>query len=156
MNLEFDPQKLPELSVFRKACLAERYQVMSDIAARAHHWYSNENPQGVPMEKLARTFQAQYYSSMGDVSQLQGLIQREPWVVNEPWTAQGWLPITQAASTHGDRAVIDVLLDAGADVSLIVGDPDDQASVPDMARAGGHADLAKFLQSLLSPDGASA
>lgn len=112
---------------------------MADIAAKAHHWYVNENPQDVPMEKLAKTFQAQYYSSMGDFAHLRDLIHLDPWVVNEPWTAQGWLSITQAASSHGDQAVVDILLEAGADVLMMVGDLDDQASVADMARAGGSA-----------------
>jgi hypothetical protein len=57
---------------------------MADIVAKAHHWYANENPQDVPMEKLAKTFQAQYYSSMGDLAHLRDLIHRDPWVVNEP------------------------------------------------------------------------
>ena len=68
----------------RKACLVEQYELMADIVAKAHHWYANENPQDVPMEKLAKTFQAQYYSSMGDLAHLRDLIHRDPWVVNEP------------------------------------------------------------------------
>lgn len=150
MNLEHDEENWSELTAFRKACLAGRYETMVGIAAKAHHWYPNENPADVPMERLAMTFQAQYYASTGDVPRLRDLIHREPWVVNEPWTAQGWLPITQGAATHGDPVVIDLLLEAGADVTMMVGDPGDRATIADMARSGGHESLARSLENLSS------
>ncbi|MBT3346788.1 MAG: hypothetical protein HN712_01085 [Gemmatimonadetes bacterium] len=145
MNLEFDEEQYPELTAFRKACLAGRYEEMKEIAGRGHSWYENENPDDTSMERLATIFQAQYHANCGNLDELQRLILSASWVVNEGWTAQGWLPITQAASTHGARSVIDLLIEAGADLSLMVGDEDDRASIPDMARAGGHPDLAIYL-----------
>jgi hypothetical protein len=148
VNLEFDEQTYPGLSAFRKACLADRYAEMISTAAKKHRWYENENPNATPMERLAKTFQAQYHASCGRIDELRDLIALEPWVVNEPWTAQGWLPITQAASAHGDRPVINLLIKAGADLSLMVGDASDRASVPEMARISGRGELADYLDGL--------
>ena len=113
MNLEFDRGRFPDLTEFRRACLDGRHEAMSEIASKGHHWYRNENPGCVPMERLATTFQAQYHASCGNLGELSELVDNEPWVVNEPWTAQGWLPITQAASTHGRRDIVQLLIDAG-------------------------------------------
>ena len=105
------------------------------------------------MPRLALTFQAQYHATVNDLQALQELVSREPWVLNEPWTAQGWLPITQAVSTHGDRRIVEYMIEAGADPTLTVGDPDARSTVPDMARAGGHAALAEWLDGQISERG---
>lgn len=149
MNLEFDTERFPDLTDFRKACLDGRHAEMAVIADKGHEWYSNENPDGISMEKLATVFQAQFHASSANLVELRSLISQAPWVANEPWTAQGWLPITQAASTHGDRRIIDLLVEAGADLSLLVGDATDRASIPDMARAGGHEELAQYIEALI-------
>ena len=70
-----------------------------------------------------------------------------PWTVNCRWTEQGWLPLSQAASSHGDRAMIELLLDNGADPSLSVGSPDDRATIVEMARYGKNPDIADWLPS---------
>ena len=149
MNLEFDWQRYPDLTSFRRACLDGRHADMAVIADKGHEWYRNENPDGISMEKLAKTFQAQFHASSANLAELRSLISQEPWVANHPWTAQGWLPITQAVSTHGDRGIIDLLIEAGADLSLMVGDVSDRASIPDMARAGGHEELAQYIEALI-------
>ena len=145
MNLDFDETRWPELSAFRKACLANRFDEMEDIASRTHEWYENENPEDRSMPQLALIFQAQYHANANNPQALRELVSREPWVLNQPWTAQGWLPITQAVSTHGDRRLVEYMIEAGADPSRMVGDPDERCTVPDMARSGGHDELAVWL-----------
>ena len=145
MNLDFDETRWPELSAFRKACLANRFDEMEDIASRTHEWYANENPEDRSMPQLALIFQAQYRANTNNPQALRELVSREPWVLNQPWTAQGWLPITQAVSTHGDRRLVEYMIEAGADPSRMVGDPDERCTVPDMARSGGHDELAVWL-----------
>ena len=145
MNLDFDETRWPELSAFRKACLANRFDEMEDIASRTHGWYENENPEDRSMPQLALIFQAQYHANTNNPQALRELVSREPWVLNQPWTAQGWLPITQAVSTHGDRRLVEYMIEAGADPSRMVGDPDERCTVPDMARSGGHDELAVWL-----------
>ena len=145
MQLDFDETRWPELSAFRKACLADRFDEMAEIASRSHGWYANENPEDRPMPQLALMFQAQYHANANNLQALRELVSREPWVLNQPWTAQGWLPITQAVSTHGDRRLVDYMLEAGADPTRMVGDPDERGTVPDMARYGGHEELAVWL-----------
>ena len=146
MLLDFDETQWPELSSFRKACLANRFDEMAEIASRSREWYANENPDNCAMPRLALIFQAQYHASVNNLQALRELVSREPWVLNQPWTAQGWLPITQAVSTHGDRRLVEYLIEAGADPSLMVGDPDERCTVPDMARYGGHENLAAWLE----------
>ncbi|WP_189517652.1 ankyrin repeat domain-containing protein, partial [Cerasicoccus arenae] len=69
---------------------------------------------------------------------------------NAPWTAQKWLPITQAAGAHGNRELIEFLLEAGADPTAIVGDLSDSATVVEMARFGKNEDLAVWLESQIA------
>ena len=151
--LDFDETRWPELGPFRKACLSNRFDEMAAIASRSHEWYANENPENCAMPRLALTFQAQYHANANNLQALQELVSREPWVLNEPWTAQGWLPITQAVSTHGDRRIVEYMIEAGADPTLTVGDPDARSTVPDMARAGGHVALAAWLDGQISERG---
>ena len=57
----------------------------------------------------------------------------------------------QVACAHGDRETIELLLSAGADPTLPVGNLDDRATVADMAKSGGHAQLAEWLQGMMLP-----
>lgn len=148
MITQFDETRWPELTAFRQACLDGRTEVMEAIAARGHDWYGNENPDASSMQQLSLTFQAQHWASENELDRLRDLVGHEPWVVNQPWTAQGWLPITQACS-HGERPMFEFLLSVGADPTLEVGDPDDRGTVVDMARYSGHNDLATWLQSVI-------
>lgn len=122
---------------------------MKRIASRNHHWYGNENPEDLPMEELANIFKAQWYTLVDDLDALKRVVELHPWTINKPWTAQGWLPITQAASTHGDRLIIQYLLNKGADLTLTVGDFNDRATVVEMAHSGNNHELANWLQQLV-------
>ena len=153
MITQFDESQWPDLTKFRDACLDDLYGEMLRIAELAHHWYQNENPESISMEKLARIFQAQHYSSENNLQQLEKVISADPWTINHPWTAQGWLPITQAVSSHGDRKLIEFLLDHGADPTLLVGGPNERTSVPGMARYGGHDELALWLEQIIDKRG---
>lgn len=146
---QFDEGRWPDLTRFRDACLSACYDEMQRIADKEHQWYADENPQALSMAKLSALFRAQHYAAQNELAALKALVAEEPWVVNYPWTAQEWLPITQAAGTHGDRQMIEFLLESGADPTLSVGDPDDRATVPEMARYGGHEELAAWLDGLV-------
>ena len=52
MKLDFDEVQWPELSAFRRACLANRFDEMAEIATRSHAWYANENPGNRPMPQF--------------------------------------------------------------------------------------------------------
>ena len=149
MTPQLDEKQWPELTKFRDACLFDDYAQMLKIASRNHHWYANENPECLPMEKLASIFKAQWYSQVNDLDSLKRIVELHPWTVNTPWTAQGWLPITQAASTHGSRQIIEYLIEQGADLGLTVGEPDDRASIVQMAQYGNNPELAEWLQQLV-------
>lgn len=145
---QFDEKQWPDLTAFRNACLNEHINEMQRISDLAHHWYENENPKGIEMSELAKVFQAQHYAAENNLQALKTVIKDHPWTINYPWTAQRWLPITQAAYAHGDRTMINFLLDSGADPTLLVGPPDDLCNLCDMARHGGHKNLASELESI--------
>ncbi len=150
---KFDEKKWPDLTRFREACLAEHYSEMEEIAQKNHHWYANENPDNLSMENLAKIYQAQNYASENEKENLKELAVREPWVVNHPWTAQRWLPITQATCSHGDKGMIELLLEMGADPTLIVGDPGEEGNVVDMARWAENEELAHWLEEIIEARG---
>lgn len=145
----WDKEQWPELDEFRAACLASNYPEMERIAAKAYDWYPNENPENLAMRELASIYQAQWYALSDDLEALQHVIEAYPWTINKPWTRQGWLPITQAASTHGSQAMIEYLIEQGADPTLSVGSPDDRATVVEMARLGKNPKLSGWLNEVI-------
>ena len=70
-------------------------------------------------------------------------------MVNKPWTQQGWLLITRAAQTHGNLAIIEYLIEQGADPTLSVGYVDDRVSAVEMARFGKNPELAGCLEDII-------
>lgn len=134
MQIEFDEKRWPDLTRFRKACLADDVETMTEIVQKEHDWYHNENPGALSLDDLAKLYQAQHYSSEGDLEKLKHLQRTATWVLNHPWTAQKWLPLSQAVCSTKNRTVVQFLLDHGADPQAIVGDPGEKASIPDMAR----------------------
>ena len=145
MQLEYDEEKWPDLGRFRRACLADRLDEMEAIALSGVDWYRNENPDHLPMGKLAKVFQAQHLASENSLVELKELVAKYPWTVNHPWTAQRWLPITQACA-HGDREMFEYLLSAGADPTLVVGDSGEEGNAVDLAKYSGHDELAAWLE----------
>jgi hypothetical protein len=59
------------------------------------------------------------------------------------------LPVSQAAFTHGNRKIIGYLFDQGADLSLIVGAPDDWRFIVEMARYGDNYELTNWLKEIM-------
>lgn len=150
LDTEFDEEKWPDLTSFRRACLSRDFTSMRTIAGKKHPWYENENPDDLPMEVLATVAQAQHHAARNEKENLRRLVESEPWVLNYPWTAQHWLPISQAASSHGDKEMIELILELGGDPCRVVGGVGEEGSIPDMARWGGHEDLAQWLEGVIA------
>ncbi len=149
MQLDFDETQWPDLTAFRKACLADDLSTMRSIATKQHDWYEVDNPKGMELEKLAKVFQAQYHAACGNLDELKALVESDPWVVSYPWTAQQWLPISQATCSPESRPVIEFLLEKGADPCSMVGDPSERTSIPDVARNSGQNELADWLDQII-------
>ena len=58
-------------------------------------------------------------------------------------------PISGPSINHGNRKIIGYLVDQGADLSLLVGAPDDRASIVEMARYGNNHELANWLEEIM-------
>ncbi len=142
---QFDPVKWPQLTAFRDACLARDYELMSRIAEAGHSWYENENPERHSMAVLASVYRVQHYAGTDNLEELRRAIEAAPWTINFPWTAQGWLPLTQAAVANAGHETFVYLFGAGADPALEVGDPDQRLDVIGMARYARHDELADWL-----------
>ena len=97
------------------------------------------------MERLAKVFQAQHYASEDMVLELSRLAQENSWVINHPWTAQRWLPISQAAWV-GHRRAVEALLEMGADLSLKVGASGEELTIADFTRQSGNGEIAELLE----------
>ena len=132
MDLEYDEERWPGLSAFRKACLRSDVASMKDIADRGHEWYVNENPTSGPTARLADVFKAQHFASEGDLPCLTDLIDANPGLVNEPWTAQRWRPLSQAVQA-GHSHIVEYLLARGADPFAMIGNVEEEISIVDFA-----------------------
>ena len=105
---QFDEKQWPELTKFRNACLEDDHNAMQQIADRKYHWYQNENPADLTMDVISNIFKTQWYALTEDLDSLRAAVE------SNPWTARAWLPISQAASTHGNKVILQYLLDKGA------------------------------------------
>ena len=132
MDLEYDEERWPGLSAFRKACLRSDVATMKDLAARGHEWYENENPSARSAAKLSDIFKVQHFASEGDLPCLTEMIEANPGLVNEPWTAQRWRPLSQAVQA-GHSHVVEYLLAKGADPFAMIGDVEEEISIVDFA-----------------------
>jgi hypothetical protein len=120
---------------------------MSVIAAEQPGWYANENPRDLTFDKLAKVFQAQHFAGENMRPEMAALVEQDPWVVNAPWTAQCWLPLSQAAWA-GCAEMIDALIEMGADPAAKVGDLGDEVTIAEVARQAGHEGLADRLEAM--------
>ena len=82
MRIEVDEGRWPDLTRFRKACLADDVETMQEIAQKEREWYPNNNPRHLELADLAKVFQAQHYSSENDLKSLRAVLEAAPWTVN--------------------------------------------------------------------------
>ena len=134
MNLQYDDERWPGLSSFRQACLRGDVATMDEIAHRGYEWYENENPSARTPAKLADVFKAQHFASEGDLPSLTDLIEANPGLVDEPWTAQRWRPLSQAVQA-GHSDIVEYLLTKGADPLAMIGDVADERSIVDFVHS---------------------
>jgi ankyrin repeat protein len=101
------------LFAFRDAALRGDLIAMQDVLARDSSFLAMENPDGLPLPYLAKTYQIQTFAREGPIGKVRGLVGEEPRVVRQPWTAQGWLPLSQAVWGN-QLGIVKFLLASGA------------------------------------------
>ena len=139
MYLDYDESSFPGLARFRRALLADDLATAEAIARENPDWYAMENPDdALSLAELARRFRAQHYASEGLVGELAALLADDPSLIDAPWTAQNWRPLSQAA-TYGHLSMVEWLLDRGADVDARIDIPPDDVTIREYVADSGFA-----------------
>jgi hypothetical protein len=84
------------LFAFRDAAMRGDLLAMRDVLARDSSFIADENPHGLPLDYLARTYQVQTAAREGPIERVRQLIDQDARLIRQPWTRQGWLPLSQA------------------------------------------------------------
>jgi ankyrin repeat protein len=101
------------LFAFRDAAMRDDLAAMRAVLARDSSFMPDENPADLPLEFLAKLHQIQTAAREGPIDTVRRLIEEEPRLARQPWTTQGWLPLSQAV--WGDQPeTVKLLLAHGA------------------------------------------
>ncbi len=107
--------KWDTLFAFRDAAMRNDIPEMARIVADDQSFIDHENPDRLPMSYLAKVIQLHTLIQRGESEGVRALIEETRQLINEPWTSQGWLPLTQAAIPP-DATIFDMLVNCGADL----------------------------------------
>ena len=101
------------LFAFRDAAMRDDIAGMRQWAARDSSILKMENPTKLPLEYLAKVYQLQTFAREGPIERVRQLVQEDARLIRQPWTRQGWLPLSQAV--WGDHLeIVKLLLAQGA------------------------------------------
>ena len=84
------------LFAFRDAAMRDDVAGMREVLTRDSSFIADENPGGLPLDYLAKTYQVHTAAREGPVERVRQLIDEDPRLIRQPWTTQGWLPLSQA------------------------------------------------------------
>ena len=84
------------LFAFRDAAVRDDVDGMRAVLARDSSFIADENPQDLPLDLLAKVYQLQTAAREGPLERVRQLIDQDPHLIRQPWTSQGWLPLSQA------------------------------------------------------------
>jgi hypothetical protein len=101
------------LFAFRDAAMRDDIAAMREVLSRDSSFTTTENPDNLPLEFLAKLYQLQTCSREGPIEKVRQLIDEDPRLIRHPWTAQGWLPLSQAVWGN-QLEIVRLLLDHGA------------------------------------------
>src|SRR5262245_23710591 len=101
------------LLAFRDAAMRDDIDGMREMAARDSSILRMDNPTGLPLEYLAKTYQMQTCAREGPIDKVKQLAEEDARLVRQPWTRQGWLPLSQAVWGN-QLEIVKLLLAHGA------------------------------------------
>jgi len=84
------------LFAFRDAAMRDDVAAMREVLARDSSFIAEENPNDLPLDYLAKTYQLHTAAREGPLERVRQLIEQDPRLIRQPWTSQGWLPLSQA------------------------------------------------------------
>ena len=146
------------LFAFREAAMRDDLPAMREMLARDSSFLAAENPDDLPLEYLAKTYQLHTLAREGPIEKLRALIDDDPRLIRQPWTSQGWLPLSQAVWGNQPETVRlllsrgasadDRILEGGGTVLQMAADMDRVEMARMMMNAGANPNLS-------APDGAT-
>jgi hypothetical protein len=104
------------LFAFRDAAMADDVERMRKILASDSTFITDENPDRLPLEELARLYRIQTFCREGPLEEVRALVDLDPRLVRQPWTRQCWRPLTQAIAGN-QEVIFDWLLEHDADLN---------------------------------------
>ncbi|HYE04775.1 MAG TPA: hypothetical protein VEL07_04560 [Planctomycetota bacterium] len=107
------------LSAFRAAAMRDDIAAMAEIARADPSFIADENPDGVPLARLARIYRLQTFAREGTLADVERALDQDPDLIHEPWTARRWLPLSQAI-WGGRHDIVERLIARGAEVRATV------------------------------------
>jgi len=143
---------------FRDAAMRDDVDGMHAAVARDPGFIAAENPNNLPLPLLAKVYQVQTFAREGPIEKLRQLITDNPALIREPWTTQGWLPLSQAVWGNQLQAVR-LLLNSGASGDDVIAE--DGGTVLQMAAELDRVDMAQLMieagadANRRAPDGSS-
>jgi hypothetical protein len=146
------------LFAFRDAAMRDDLDGMREVLARDSAFMTTENPDDLQLPYLAKTYQIQTYAREGPIEKVRQLAEQDRRLVRQPWTSQGWLPLSQAVWSD-QQEIVKLLLGYGAsgDDRIIEGG----GSVLQMAAEMDRVEIARLMMeagadpNLAAPDGTS-
>src|SRR5213594_2931786 len=105
--------KWDSLFAFRDAAMRDDIGSMRDVLARDRSFMPMENPENLPLEFLAKLYQIQTCSREGPIEKVRQLLLDDPRLIRQSWTAEGWLPLSQAVWGN-QLEIVKLLLDSSA------------------------------------------
>ena len=147
------------LNTFRDAAMRDDLDGMLEAVGRDSSFMAMENPDNLPLAYLAKTYQIQTCAREGPIEKVRQLVIQDSRLVRQPWTSQGWLPLSQAVWGN-QLEIVRLLLNHGArgDDRIIEGG----GTVLQMAAELDRVEMARLMieagadPNIVAPDGASA
>ena len=90
---------------------------MQEVVEADNSFITDENPYGLPLERLAKVYALQKNASDGNLDEVKKLVREDQSLVHETWSAGRRLPLGQAVWFERED-VVSFLLVNGADSTV--------------------------------------
>lgn len=100
---------------FRKACLNDDIEKIKEISFSHAELMKKENPDNLDLNLLSKSYQIQHNAYTGDFDKIKALIEENPNLINQSWSAEAWSPLHQATPVRSIK-IFRYLIGKGANI----------------------------------------